>query len=141
MQKYAKICLSAYVFFLAGLSGCAPEGFSTRTDTNYGNRLFSARCAACHGSDANGAGPASVELGMQPPSLRRLSISNNGVFPRDYVMSKIDGFKQNGHSGVIMPEFGRGDLGPLIQIEKDGLSTPTPANLVALANYIESLQE
>ncbi|KAB7614840.1 cytochrome c [Amylibacter sp. SFDW26] len=105
-----------------------------------GRHLFLKECAECHNYDASGAGPASLGLGMKPPSLTKLSAANNGAFPRDYVMSKIYGLKQNGHTSEVMPDFGEGDLGPLIQVEKDGISTPIPADLLALANYLESIQ-
>jgi hypothetical protein len=63
------------------------------------------------------------------------------MFPRDAVMSTIDGYGRAGGSHGAMPEFGAGDLGPLVQVEADGLSTPVPADLLALTNYLESIQD
>ena len=42
-----------------------------------GASLFAANCAACHGKDAAGDGPAGVALNPRPPDLRRMS----GVHP------------------------------------------------------------
>lgn len=123
-------------------SGCVTDGSAQRTDADYGKVLFLAHCADCHGTDASGSGVASLGLGTPPPSLRQLSKRNSGVFPREYVMSVIDGLARREHPGSVMPEFGAGDLGELVQVENDeGLSTPIPANLLAFANYLESIQE
>jgi hypothetical protein len=70
-----------------------------------------------------------------------LAKNNERVFPRDYVMGVIDGFSRRSHPTTAMPEFGAGDLGPVIQVEEDGISTPIPSDLIALANYLESIQE
>jgi hypothetical protein len=40
-----------------------------------------------------------------------------------------------------MPEFGALDLGPAVIVEDDGIGTPVPATLLALANYLETIQE
>lgn len=141
MRQSAKRALSAYAILLIGVSGCVPEDFATKTDATYGQQLFVESCAACHGTAADGNGTAALGLGIKPPRLTNLSAANNGIFPRDYVMSKIDGYSKRGHSGQVMPEFGAGDLGPMVQIERDGISTPVPADLVALANYVESIQK
>lgn len=124
-----------------GLCACVPEPEVTRTDAAQGRSLFVSQCAACHGEDGRGAGPASLGLGGPPPGLTTLSQRNDGVFPRDYVMAVIDGFNRRDHPLDAMPEFGAGDMGPLVQVETDGISTPIPADLLALANYVETLQE
>lgn len=134
------LCLMAPA--VLAVSGCMADGSASRTDADYGQVLFLAHCADCHSPDASGAGLASLGLGKPPPSLRQLSKRNNGVFPREYVMSVIDGFSRREHPGSVMPEFGAGDMGELVQVENDeGVSTPIPAHLLALANYIESIQE
>ncbi len=125
----------------AALAGCVAEPEDDRTDVLQGQTLFMAQCAACHGDDGRGAGAASLGLGAPPPSLTTLSARNDGVFPRDYVMTMIDGLTRQGHPDIAMPEFGAQDMGPLVQVEEDGISTPVPADLLALANYLEAIQE
>lgn len=39
-----------------------------------------------------------------------------------------------------MPVFGDDRLGSVVHIEEDSVSTPVPADLLALANYLESVQ-
>lgn len=130
-------------WILAALTSaaCSPEEQATRTDSVRGKALYEARCAQCHGATGAGAGPASAGLLRPAPSLRGLESGNDGIFPRDYVMTTIDGLSRHNQQVAAMPEFGAENLGPLIQIEEDGLSTPIPADLVALATYVETLQD
>ncbi len=106
-----------------------------------GALAFQQDCAACHGTDAKGAGSFGQELIQQPPDLTRLAAENGGVFPRNYVMSTIDGFTRGDHFSAAMPEFGAGDMGPTVIVEEDGLGTPIPTRLLALALWLESVQE
>lgn len=124
---------------LVGLAACAPTK-AMRTDATRGQALFMDQCAACHGADAKGAGTASLGLGVAPPDLTGISRTNGGVFPRDRVMSIIDGYYRREHFNDPMPVFGEQDLGPLVQVEENGISTPIPADLIALATYLESVQ-
>ncbi len=39
-----------------------------------------------------------------------------------------------------MQFFGDEDLGPIVRVEEDDVSTPVPADLLALANDLESVQ-
>lgn len=106
-----------------------------------GRRLFAENCAACHGADARGGGELAAGLPETPPDLTTLAARHRGVFPRDYVMSTIDGYSRGQHGAQVMPEFGAGDLGPVVIIEDgDGNGIPVPANLLALADYLATLQ-
>lgn len=121
------------------LGGCvAPE---PDTSSAAGALAFQQDCASCHGVDGRGAGDFGVQLFQVPPDLTTLAANNGGVFPRDYVMSVIDGYSRADHFSVAMPEFGALDLGPTVIVEEDGVGTPVPARLLALANYLETLQE
>lgn len=121
---------------LAALAGCVPRPeVSGRAD-------FQAFCAGCHGADAQGAGPDAGALAAAPPDLTRIAARNGGVFPRTRVMSVIDGYTRRDQHGSQMPE-----MGPLIEEGAlvlvpgaSGAMTPTPARLVALADYLESVQ-
>jgi mono/diheme cytochrome c family protein len=126
---------------VVALSACETETNSTRIDVTRGKELFESQCAACHGANAKGAGPESLGLGAPPPSLRQLAKKNNGVFPRTYVLAIIDGRELHNNPFAAMPVFGAQDMGPLIQVETGGLTTPIPANMLALAAYIKSLQD
>lgn len=106
-----------------------------------GAMLFAGQCAACHGADARGDGPAAAGLPVPPPDLTRISARSGGGFPRDYVMSTIDGYARGQHGAQVMPEFGAGDMGPTVVTEAgEGNGIPVPVNLLALADYLESIQ-
>lgn len=111
------------------------------TSMEAGALLFAENCAACHGVDGKGAGDFGAQLLTVPPDLTTLSAQAGGVFPRDYIMGVIDGFDRGNHFSAAMPEFGAGDLGPVVIVEVEGLGTPVPSKLLALAAYIESIQE
>lgn len=130
-----------WIVVAVSVAGCAPEVESPRIDVMRGKQIFQTNCAACHGANASGNGPASVGLALPPPSLRGLSAANDGIFPRDFVLGTIDGLERHSDPAAVMPEFGAGDVGPLVQVEENGLTTPIPADLLALANYLESLQD
>jgi len=101
-----------------------------------GRQTFADNCAACHGADGRGDGELARQMSKTPPDLTVLSAKNGGVFPRDYVMSTIDGYRRPGSFAPDMPMFGEADMGETVMID----STPVPARLYALALYIESIQ-
>lgn len=111
---------------VALLAGCMePEVTASGSD------LYAAYCAACHGADARG--------GPGIPDLTRLSARAGGSFPTVPVLAKIDGYRRDPADG--MPEFGALLSGPTVPLETGpGVLTPTPVGLVALAEYLESLQ-
>ncbi|MBT8410610.1 MAG: cytochrome c [Octadecabacter sp.] len=122
------------------LAACV-EQEEVDTSMEAGAVLFAQDCAACHGDDGKGAGNFGTQLFTIPPDLTTLSAQAGGVFPRDYIMGVIDGFDRGDHFSGAMPEFGAGDLGPTVNVEVEGLGTPVPSKLLALAAYIESIQE
>jgi len=100
---------------------------------------FANHCAACHGADARGNGPAAAGMAVPPPDLTRLSARNGGAFPLVAVMSQIDSYTRGPGS---MPEFGSlllEDETVLVETSP-GVLTPTPARLAAMARYLETLQ-
>lgn len=125
-----------YFIFLAilGLSACVEDPMDGRT-------AYQDNCASCHGADAKGDGPAARALAVAPPDLTTISMRNGGAFPRDYVMSTIDGLDRGTHFDPAMPEFGAGDLGETTIVENEGLGTPVPVKLLILSDYLESLQQ
>jgi hypothetical protein len=54
-------------------------------------------------------------------------------------MAQIDGMDRHWQAGG-MPEFGAGDMGATVIVEHDGLGTPVPADLLALTEYLETIQ-
>ena len=122
---------------LAALAGCVPPPAEVA-----GRALFNDYCAACHGAEARGNGPAAADLDSPPADLTTIAARNGGVFPRARVMSVIDGYTRADQHGGSMPEFGALLEGPMIRYDSgDGRLTPTPKPLVDLAAYLESIQQ
>jgi len=111
-------------------------------DEPTGRKDFATFCAACHGSSGQGDGPAAAGLDRKPADLTGLSARNNGVFPGTRVMAKIWGYT-GGHDGTSpMPEFGPLLQGDLVPYDGgDGIASPTPKRLVAIAEYLRTLQK
>lgn len=119
------------------LVGCVEE-----LEIPDGRMAFAQDCAACHGTDGKGSGPLVQGIGLIAPDLTKISARNGGVFPRQEVMAIIDGLNRAPHFSNAMPEFGAGDLGEAVIVENgDGLGTPTPVRLIALADYLEQIQK
>lgn len=118
------------------LGACAPDGQVA------GRALFDQYCVSCHGADGSGNGPVAAGLTRKPADLTRITERNDGTFPMVRVMSQIDGYTRRNDRGSAMPELGAAlQDGPLVMVETgQGVRTPTPANLVALAEYLRTIQ-
>ncbi|ETX13043.1 cytochrome C [Roseivivax halodurans JCM 10272] len=107
-----------------------------------GEALFMEYCAACHGEDATGDGPLGRSLNIAPADLTRIVVRRGGSFPRAQVLSKVDGYARSDMDVNGMPEFGALMSGDLVPYDSgDGIETPTPRKLVALVEYLESIQK
>jgi len=114
----------------------------TETEIPDGQAAFMQDCAGCHGTDGKGSGPLVSGIGLIATDLTKISARNGGTFPRQEIMAIIDGLDRDPHFSQAMPEFGAGDLGEAVIVEgEDGLGTPTPIGLIALADYLERIQE
>ena len=72
-----------------------------------GRAAYLQNCAACHGIDGNGAGPASVRFKRKPADLTILAKRNNGVYSPEAVYDMIDGRKAvRSHRESEMPIWG-----------------------------------
>ncbi len=121
----------------AVIAACAPERQVS------GRALYAEFCVSCHGTSGKGDGPAAAALGKAPADLTGIATRNGGQFPMAEVMSTIDGYTRRGDRSSVMPELGTVlQEGPLVMVDTgDGIATPTPANLVALANHLRTLQK
>jgi len=75
-------------------------------DAEMGRTLYQAHCASCHGADADGQGPLAPALLLQPVDLTRLSAGNDGDFPLQQVIKRIDGTDPLVSHGSPMPVYG-----------------------------------
>jgi mono/diheme cytochrome c family protein len=129
---------AALIGVVLSLAGCVPPA-----PDRSGRALFQDNCVACHGAGGRGDGPAAAGLDRQPADLTRIARRNGGTFPMARVMSVIDGYSRSQHGAQVMPEFGAGLIGgdTVLTDTGDGILTPAPAGLVALADYLRSIQE
>jgi len=101
--------------------------------------MYLVNCAACHGPDGKGDGPLAADLDPRPADLTRIAARNDGVFDFAAVMAVIDGYNAPERD---MPRFSDmlAEADVMFLDTGDGVMTPTPVPLVALARYIESIQ-
>ena len=111
-------------------------------DAPSGAEDFATFCAACHGVSGRGDGPAAAGLDRRPADLTGLSARNGGAFPGTRVMAKIWGHTGGQDGTSQMPEFGPLLQGALVHYDGgDGIATPTPVRLVAIAEHLRVLQD
>ncbi|MDA7423893.1 c-type cytochrome [Thalassococcus lentus] len=124
---------------MLALAGCMEAEMPVAQD---GQGLFMENCAVCHGANGKGDGELARGMAKAPADLTLIALRNGDSFPRAKVMSTIDGYAKSDMSGPGMPEFGDLLSGDLVPFDSgDGLQTPTPRKLVALLEYIESIQQ
>jgi mono/diheme cytochrome c family protein len=125
--------------------GSLPQGGNTnvkvekvpvhQTSAISGKELYLDHCAACHGADGKGNGPAAPALKTAPPDLTLLAKNNGGRFPSTYVVKILETNSGRAvHGSFEMPIWGPifRKLGP----------DPSSGHLRALnvTKYIESMQ-
>jgi mono/diheme cytochrome c family protein len=99
-----------------------------------GSDIFEWYCAACHGKNAKGNGPAASELKTHPPDLTTLAKRNKGKFPVDYVTRVLMEGPKSAHGSPEMPVWG-----PLFsELNAKGRVT---VDIDAVVRYLETLQE
>jgi len=122
---------------LTGLvAACAPDTTPTGAARDYADY-----CASCHGPSGRGNGPAAVGMQPAPSDLTQLAAQNGGVFPKSRVMGQLVGYTM-GRSESHMPIFETLREGPVVMYDDgSGQRVATPARLVALADYLQTLQQ
>ena len=118
----------------------AGPAFADETSID-GRSLFLSRCAACHGTGAQGDGPMAAVIAIPVPDLTRLAARNGGEFPRFDVVRTIDGrMALRGHGGP-MPVFGKilGGGGAVLD-GPNGSVIETVGDIVAITAFLESIQ-
>jgi mono/diheme cytochrome c family protein len=102
-----------------------------------GKAMFKQYCAACHGLDAKGHGPARSSLKIPAADLTTLAKRHGGEFPADYVSNILRfGPGVAAHGSSDMPTWG-----PIFQY-MDNYNQPIVQKRVKnLVDYIASLQE
>lgn len=111
-------------------------------DADAGAALYTRFCATCHGVTAEGGGPMSPSLVIQPPDLTELSARNNGVFPVVRVVMRIDGREPLVSHGSPMPVYGDFFEGDDAAVKAEtGQPILTSRAVVDLMAYLEGVQK
>ena len=114
-----------------------PTQVIQQTGKPHGSYLYRTYCAACHGDTARGDGPLADSLRRRPPNLTEIAKRNSGVYPKDLVITIIDGRqKVSGHGGPDMPVWGDAFRRALESSDEAAVA----ARIQALADYLETIQ-
>ncbi|MDR3719728.1 MAG: c-type cytochrome [Bryobacteraceae bacterium] len=107
-----------------------------RTSASSGKQMYRSYCAACHGNDGKGDGPASAALKSSPSDLTVLAKRNAGRFPALRVFTAINGdLHVTAHGSRDMPTWG----GVFEQMQGSD-AAGVKLRIRNLTKYIESLQ-
>ena len=124
------------------LAVCFANPVLAEGDPAAGEGVFFTFCAACHGVDAQGNGPMSDILTVEPPDLTALAQSNGGVFPVFDVVRQIDGRDPMMAHGGEMPIFGAMFDFPDGSIKSEtGQPIITAQPIADVAAWLESIQD
>jgi len=110
---------------------------ATPSDITSGKQTYMNYCAACHGADGRGHGPAASALKTPPPDLRTLAIRHDGKFPESYVARVVrSGDPIIGHGCSEMPIWG-----PVFSMEENGDEIGLRRRIQNLCDYLASIQD
>jgi mono/diheme cytochrome c family protein len=149
MTARRTVLYCTFLFVLGAAAHAKPQASSpvsaAKTDKSQlpstyvpsGKTMYKQYCAACHGADGKGRGPATPTLNMRVPDLTSLSKRHEGKFPLDYVESVLrfgPGFSAHGSSE--MPVWG-----PIFQYLENYNEAAVRQRIKNLCDYLESIQE
>lgn len=116
------------------------------TATSPGEKAYRSYCAACHGADAKGNGPVAPNLITKPADLTQLSVRNNNSFPREKLITFIDGRKMlKAHGSREMPIWGtvfslQAQEEGILQNDRKGIENSILKKINQLVDYLETRQ-
>ncbi len=106
------------------------------TSPTSGPEMYASYCAACHGKDAKGNGPAAPALKVPPTDLTMLAKQNHGKFPYDHVAAVLNG-------KAMMPAHGSSEMpiwGKVFWSISGGHKGEVQQRVANLTKYLESMQ-
>lgn len=106
------------------------------TSSASGREMYISYCAACHGSEGKGNGPAAKSLVVAPTNLSSLARMNGGKFPADHVISVLRfGSSMPAHGSVGMPTWG-----PLFNTLQGSTTSTEEQRISNVTRYLETMQ-
>lgn len=91
---------------LACLAACLLAAPAVAQDPDVGRAHYHTHCATCHGLEGQGDGPMAGVLLIPPTDLTALTLGNDGEFPLERVVMRIDGRDPLVSHGSPMPVYG-----------------------------------
>jgi mono/diheme cytochrome c family protein len=137
LQRLILFALAAAVLWAQNESRPVVQKTPARqTSASSGKEMYRAYCAACHGTDGKGDGPASAALKPRSLDLTDLAKRNGGKFPELRVFGAINGdLRITAHGSQDMPTWGA------VFRQMDGTDVASvKLRIRNLTKYIESLQ-
>ena len=107
----------------------------TTTSMADGAEMYGAYCAACHGKEGRGDGPAASAFKTAPTNLTMLSAKNGGKFPELQVVNTLQWgpSASSAHGSKDMPVWGT-------VFSSIGDHAQTRQRIYNLTKHVESLQ-
>jgi mono/diheme cytochrome c family protein len=140
-----KILLLMFFALLATVYSISQQVVTTSTPIKNispanGEKMYVTYCAACHGIDGRGTGPAARSLKTKPTDLSVLAKQNNGKFPALHVQQLIlaEGPITSSHGSKDMPVW-QGLFYSLCS-GKNMEEAEVHQRIVNLANHVATLQ-
>jgi mono/diheme cytochrome c family protein len=139
MRSTALFGVLLFAICAAGARG-KPAGDQNQLPSNYvpsGEQMYKQYCAACHGADAKGHGPARAALKMPAADLTTLAKRHGGKFPYEYVTGVL-------RFGPGVPSHGSADMptwGPIFDYLDNHNQSSVQQRIKNLCDYLASLQE
>ncbi len=131
-----RLITTALAIVLLGSVACSPVSETS------GRTIYADKCAACHGSSGKGDGELATRLATSPADLTRIAARRDGVWPMLEVMGIIDGYSTRYLPGTQMPIYDEFLEGNLVSFDTgNGIQQRTPAGLLAIAQYLETIQD
>lgn len=130
------------LFQLIACAALTCIGMQTQAqDVKEGAEHYRVHCATCHGIEATGQGPMAGVLVIKPADLTALQAGNDGTFPTERVVKRIDGRDALVSHGSPMPVYGHFFEGDDVAIKTpSGQPILTSKPIVDLLAYLQSLQ-
>ncbi len=106
------------------------------TSAASGEEMYVSYCAACHGKDGKGQGPAAPALKSPPPDLTTLAKRNGGKYPAAHVSAILWGKEElAAHGSKDMPVWG-----PVFRRIAHSQAAEVQQRVHNITEYIEKLQ-
>lgn len=142
MSKHVSVYVIAALFLPAIFGNAQASGIRkvpvTQTSPVSGKQMYTAYCAACHGAEGKGNGPAAQSLKTHPTNLTMLAMSNGNKFPQDHVVSVLRfGMEISSHGSKDMPVWG-----PVLRsLNKSNPGSEEQQRISNLTKYLRTMQQ